>query len=115
MSTLKDYADKALRVKLYENTQLTPKFANIVHLVLGLSGETGELSEKIKKAIRDKGCCILSKDYQLIEKEMCDIIFYWVALCDELEMDPDRILAISLEKIQDRLDREVLQGSGDER
>lgn len=115
MDTLKDYAQKALKVKLYENTHLTPKFANIVHLVLGLSGETGELSEKIKKAIRDKGCYISDKDYQLIEKEMCDIIFYWVALCDELGMDPDEVLNMSLVKIQDRLDREVLQGSGDER
>lgn len=115
MGTLKDYAAEALRVKLYENTSLTPKFANIVHLVLGLSGETGELSEKIKKAIRDKGCNISSKDYQLIKKEMCDIIFYWVALCDELGMDPDEVLNMSLVKIQDRLDREVLQGSGDER
>ena len=111
----KNYIKKALEVKLYEGTYISPKFANIVHLSLGLSGETGELCEKVKKAIRDKNCELSEKDYLLIKKEMCDILFYWVALCDEFEMDIDGILELSLEKIQDRINRNVLQGSGDER
>lgn len=112
---LKEYAEKALEVKLYGGDEITPLFSNLIHLCLGLGGECGELFEKIKKQIRDKQCNLSEKDRDLIIKELGDIHWYWSAICDELRIDPDKVLEINLEKVSDRIKRDVLKGSGDER
>lgn len=109
------YSKKALEVKLYGGDKISPLFSNLIHLCLGLGGECGELFEKIKKQIRDKQCQLSEKDKILISKELGDIIWYWTAICDELKLDPNFILKQNLEKIEDRLKREVLKGEGDER
>lgn len=112
---LRDYSKKALEVKLYGGDEISPLFSNLTHLCLGLGGECGELLEKIKKQIRDKKCELSEKDKELISKELGDIIWYWSAICDELQLDPNYVLKQNLEKVEDRLKREVLKGNGDER
>lgn len=115
MSSLKDYSKVALETKLYHESQITPTFSKIIYLCLGLGGECGELYEKVKKAIRDKNCKVDEEFLTLIKKELGDILWYWAAVCDEFGIDPDEVSAMNLEKIKDRLERDVLKGEGDER
>jgi len=44
------YQKKSRKTAIYPN-----KDKNFIYPVLGLTGETGEVAEKIKKIIRDKG------------------------------------------------------------
>lgn len=109
------YIEKALETKLYHETQMTPLFSKISYLYMGLNGEVGELGEKLKKLIRDKECLVSDQDNQLLKKECADILWYYIAILSELGFSFDEIMEISLEKIQGRIERGTLQGSGDER
>lgn len=108
-----EYEREALRVKLYHDTEITPLFSKITYLFMGLSGETGELGEKLKKVIRDKNCILEEYDKSLIIKELGDIYWYLTAIMNELGITQDEVLKVNLEKIQDRIQRGVLQGNGD--
>lgn len=50
-----------------------------------------------------------------VSKEMGDVIWQWVNLCHELDMNPAQIMQDNLDKLQGRQERGTLEGSGDER
>ena len=83
--------------------------------VLGLVGETGEVADKIKKVIRDDGGKLSEEKRRDIEKELGDVLWYLANLATELNLSLDEIALKNLEKLQDRQDRGVLRGSGDNR
>ena len=112
---LKEYSKEALEVKLYHEAEISPLLSKILYLCCGLSGETGELLEKVKKVVRDKNCHLSEEDRLLIQLEIGDLLWYLMAIIDEFGFDPDKILELNLLKIQDRVKREVLGGTGDKR
>jgi NTP pyrophosphatase (non-canonical NTP hydrolase) len=67
----------------------------------GLNSESGEALDLVKKLKYH------SKDWnedikvELI-KEAGDIIFYWINLCLALDLDPNEIIAVNVEKLQGR-------------
>lgn len=77
---------------------------------LGLVGEAGEVAEKIKKFFRDT-----TLDTEAIQKELGDVIFYWVALHNALSIDPSVTVEMNIKKLSSRKDRGVLSGEGDDR
>ena len=83
----------------------------LVYVVLGLSGETGEVVEKLKKAIRE------DDEYYLedMEKELGDILWYWARVCEELSASSGDLAQDNLDKLLDRAERDVLTGEGDNR
>jgi len=83
--------------------------------VLGLCGEAGETAEKFKKIIRDKNSIIDEEDKKQIEKELGDILWYMSAICSLLEMKLSDVAKNNLEKLNSRMERGKLQGSGDDR
>lgn len=98
-------------VVLYDNG----KDISWVYPALGLSGEVGELNEKLKKVMRDKDGNISEEDKRLIMKELGDVSWYASAIGLELDIKFGDVAVANLEKTLDRLDRGVVQGSGDER
>jgi NTP pyrophosphatase (non-canonical NTP hydrolase) len=76
----------------------------------GLAGETGEVMELLKKRVRD-GVLDIDK----LEKELGDVIYYWVMLCRQFGLTPSKVLATNIQKIEDRRARGVLRGSGSDR
>jgi NTP pyrophosphatase (non-canonical NTP hydrolase) len=80
------------------------------YLALGLTGEAGEVAEKIKKYIRDDFL-----DGELVAKELGDVLWYLTRLADALRFNLHDVAAWNIEKLQDRQERGKLQGSGDER
>lgn len=60
---------------------------NLLYPTLGLIGECGELTEKIKKSIRDDGSIITKEKKQAILNETSDICWYLASLCSELKKD----------------------------
>jgi len=89
---------------------------------LGLAGETGEVVEKIKKFYRDdltstaKADRILSRQRRdEIIAELGDVLWYIAAIADTIDCDLSVVADRNLRKLQERTDRNVLQGSGDKR
>ena len=84
----------------------------ITYTALGLAGEAGEVANKVKKLLRDGDT---PEKRAAIGKEMGDILWYWVRLCDELSLDPVKVLEENQLKLTSRKERGTLQGSGDNR
>ena len=82
---------------------------------LGLTGEAGELADKIKKVYRDKGGVFKQEDREAITKELGDVLWYLTRLGATLGFSLEQIAAMNIEKLADRAKRGVINGSGDNR
>tara|TARA_E500000318_G_scaffold110102_1_gene124687 strand:+ start:2517 stop:2903 length:387 start_codon:yes stop_codon:yes gene_type:complete len=83
----------------------------LVENTLGLVGEAGEVSEKIKKIFRDKN---KFTDEEVL-KELGDVLFYTVALANIFGGNLKKVMEMNMAKLDDREQRGVLKGSGDNR
>ncbi len=88
---------------------------NFIYPTLGLAGEAGEVVEKIKKLIRDKNGAIDEKVKQEITKELGDVLWYLSQLATELGLSLDEIASENLKKLFSRMERDKIQGDGDDR
>lgn len=87
----------------------------LFHLLLGLSGETGEIMEKAKKVVRDKESNFDDDFKQDVKKELGDVLWYVAVLSSYFDIDLDEVANTNLEKLASRKSRGVLGGSGDNR
>ena len=98
------------------DTAIFPKEKALEYLTLGLTGEAGEIANKVKKFIRDGAP---PDEYEArkiqIAYEIGDVMWYCAVLAEELDMDLGHIMEKNLEKLADRKKRGTLSGSGDNR
>jgi NTP pyrophosphatase (non-canonical NTP hydrolase) len=92
----------------------------IVYPALGLAGEAGEVAEKIKKLIRDKGGIsnlpnLAEEDREAVAKELGDVLWYVSALSRDIGYKLEDIARINIGKLAKRKEEGKLSGSGDER
>lgn len=105
----------------YEKAALTTvlstgdPFKDLLHWVLGLNGEAGEVAEKLKKIIRDKNSVISEEDKIEMAKEIGDVLWYLAVFANDLGVPLDEIAKQNIEKLQSRKDRGMLRGAGDNR
>jgi|TARA_B110000285_G_scaffold80078_1_gene92440 NTP pyrophosphatase (non-canonical NTP hydrolase) len=92
-----------------KETAIYPKERAIEYLTLGLTGEAGEVANKVKKVIRDG-----SSPDDIIH-ELGDVLWYLAMLATELGYSLDTIADKNLWKLANRKTRNVLGGSGDNR
>lgn len=86
-----------------------------LYYALGVSGEAGELTEKIKKLFRDKKGVIDQEFLDAVTKELGDMLWYMGRLADQFEIDFDYVAKTNIEKLLDRMKRNKLHGEGDNR
>ena len=108
--TAADYQSRACETAIF------PKHQAMEYLTLGLTGEAGEIANKVKKFIRDGA----TKDEYLAKRieigyEIGDVLWYCAVLAEELEMNLGHIMEKNLEKLADRHKRGKISGSGDNR
>jgi NTP pyrophosphatase (non-canonical NTP hydrolase) len=108
--TAADYQSRACETAVFPPHRATE------YLTLGLTGEAGEIANKVKKFIRDGA----TKDEYLAKRieiayEIGDVLWYCAVLADELEMNLGHIMEKNLEKLADRHKRGKISGSGDNR
>ena len=106
---LSEYQEKTRSTRIY------PEDMKIVYPCLGLSGEVGEVCDKIKKIYRDKNGCFSENDIYEIAKEMGDILWYLSALADDLNIDLNDVAKINIEKTTNRKEHGKISGNGDNR
>lgn len=107
---LDEFQQKAEFTALYPD-----KGNNFVYPALGLAGESGEVCEKIKKVLRDKGGNMDNETREALLKELGDVLWYVARLASELGLSLDDIAQANLDKLASRHTRGVLGGSGDNR
>ena len=88
---------------------------NFVYPALGLNGEAGEVAEKVKKVIREKGGKLDQETKEDIGRELGDVLWYLAQMATELELSLDDIAEQNISKLFSRLRRGKISGSGDKR
>lgn len=86
-----------------------------LYLALGINGEAGEIGEKVKKVYRDSKGVFTPEAILEIKKEVGDVLWYLNRLSEELGFSLEEASELNITKLQDRINREKLKGSGDNR
>lgn len=87
----------------------------IVYPALGLAGEAGEVVEKIKKMCRDDNCVLTAERRQMLLKELGDVLWYVSEVAFQAGLTLEEVAEHNCVKLQDRKERGVINGHGDDR
>lgn len=87
----------------------------LAYVALGLAGECGELSNKIKKVYRDDNGFLTDARRAEIVKELGGCQWYLSQLCSELGLRLEDVAQANLDLLADRHVRGVINGDGDNR
>ena len=108
---MNEYQEKA-RTTFLPNNQDTDQY----RLILGIFGEAGEIAEKFKKRARGDEKYQDYDDFRLdLMKELGDVMWYIANLAKEFDIEMNDIAEKNVAKLQDRKERGVIKGSGDNR
>jgi len=107
---LDDYQTAALRTAAPKD-----KHNEVFHLILGLTGEAGEIAEKAKKIVRDKKSDFSQLDVEDLKKELGDVLWYVAVLADYFDIPLSEVGEKNIAKLADRQKRGLIGGSGDNR
>lgn len=81
-----------------------------IYETMGLSGESGEALEKVKKGWRDDAF-----DLEGYIKELGDVLWYLDAAAEKVGFTLEEIAEINIMKLASRSARGVINGAGDHR
>ena len=78
--------------------EITPEQANLLHMVIGASGEVGELVDAIKKHV------IYQKplDVENVKEELGDLLFYMTNLMQSVGLSFEEVLQHNVDKLSVR-------------
>lgn len=107
--TLNEFQKAALETAVY------PKEYKVIYPALGITGEAGECSDKVKKVIRDNNGEFTDDRKREIAKEIGDVLWYCATLAHDIGYTLEEIGEMNVEKLRSRKDRNKLNGSGDNR
>ena len=108
--TFDDYQTGVLRTWSPDITPLTQWEKEVVFAETGLSGETGEVSELVKKGIFHGQGELL--DPEKLKKELGDVLYYVVALANLFNLTLDEIATANNRKLQVRYPDGFVKGGG---
>ena len=101
---------------LARKTAIYPNMGdNLSYPALGLTGEAGEVAERVKKVIRDQQGKLTDKIRMDIALELGDVLWYVSALAAEIGYNLDDVGELNLQKLKSRKDRDKIHGDGDYR
>jgi NTP pyrophosphatase (non-canonical NTP hydrolase) len=107
MTTMNEYQRLARKTALY------PEELGLYYTALGLTGEAGEVAEKVKTMIRDDKTI---EDCQIdIMNELGDVMWYIANVAYEFGLTLEEVAENNVLKLNSRLERNVIHGNGDNR
>ncbi len=107
---LNEYQKGARATARYPNVGNNP-----IYPTLGLSGESGEVADKVKKILRDRQGIFDDESRNAIKMELGDVLWYVAQLSSELGFSLDEVADANLKKLASRSARGQISGSGDNR
>jgi NTP pyrophosphatase (non-canonical NTP hydrolase) len=111
----KKVSDLDMYQKVALTTAIYPREQAIIYPTLGLTGEAGEVANKVKKIIRD-GTDKNNEDMvQEISAEIGDCLWYIAVLADDIGFKLSDIANSNLIKLENRKQKGTIHGSGDNR
>lgn len=109
VKTFEDYEKIAMANEVW------PKNHYIIFPALGITGEAGEVAEKLKKILRDKNGEFNFTDKLEIVKELGDVLWYLTAMAHDLGYTLQEVAEENIQKIKSRRERDKIHGNGDNR
>ena len=106
---MQDYQTQAGKTAIYDDAD------TIVYPLLGLCSEAGELCGKYKKLLRDSNGHITPEFRAAMAAELGDVLWYVALLATDLGFGLEDIAQGNLDKLNSRMARGVISGSGDHR
>jgi len=73
----------------------------LITAAMGMSGESGEFSEIVKKVIFHRKL-LTPEVHQHLQKELGDVIWYWTNACRAIGVDPNTVIADNVTKLESR-------------
>ena|GEM_PF-228548 len=110
--TMLDYQDEADKTAQYPGRLNS---SGMFYTTMGLTGEAGEFSDKMKKVIRDKSGVIGTDEKMSMLHELGDVLWYVAQNARELGSDLETVAQMNIHKLASRQARNVIGGSGDDR
>ena len=101
--------------KLAASTDKYPVSVKPWIYALGLTGEAGEVSDKLKKQYRDNGGVISNEAKVELVKELGDVMWYITRLAASLGYSLCEVASMNVEKLRSRAERGAIHGEGDNR
>ena len=111
----KRISDLDMYQKVAKQTAIYPREQAIIYPTLGLTGEAGEVANKVKKIYRDGTNKISKNHVQEISAEIGDCLWYVALLADDIGCKLSDIANDNLLKLSNRMKNGTLHGSGDKR
>ena len=113
MSDFDAYQEHTSNTAIYPDAG-TGSIRALAYVGLGL-GEAGEVQGKVKKILRDAAGIVTDEHREAIAAELGDVLWYVARMATEIKMPLGNIAQMNLDKLDDRKNRNVLKGSGDNR
>ena len=113
--TLNQYQERAAKYAIYPAVMVGEESCAWVYPALGLCGEAGEVAEKIKKLIRDKGGVLTDDNKKEIAKEVGDVLWYCSNILQDIGISLEACAYTNLAKLESRQARNLIKGEGDNR
>ena len=108
-------SDLDMYQQVAKTTAIYPREQAIIYPTLGLTGEAGEVANKVKKIIRDGTIENHEGLIQEISSEIGDCLWYISVLADDIGVKLSDIANSNLEKLENRKKKGTIHGSGDDR
>ena len=111
----KKISDLDMYQQVAKTTAIYPREQAIIYPTLGLTGEAGEVANKVKKIIRDGSNKNDEKLVSEIKAEIGDCLWYIAVLADDFNIKLSDIASTNIEKLANRKKNNTIHGSGDTR
>ena len=111
----KKVSDLDMYQKVAKTTAIYPREQAIIYPTLGLTGEAGEVANKVKKIIRDGSNKNDDRMVSEIKSEIGDCLWYIAVLADDIGCKLSDIANTNLVKLANRKEKGTIGGSGDKR
>ena len=107
-----EYQKLATRTATFDGKQ---KEYQLMYLTLGVTGEAGEIAEKVKKLVRNDDGAISDEKRDELKSEIGDVLWYLSQLSRVLGLDFSIVAQANIDKLADRAARGVIKSTGDNR
>ena len=111
----KKVSDLDMYQQVAKTTAIYPREQAIIYPTLGLTGEAGEVANKVKKIIRDGSNKNDEGLVQDLSAEIGDCLWYIAVLADDIGIKLSDIASSNLIKLENRKKKGTIHGSGDKR
>ena len=111
----KRISDLDMYQQVAKTTAIYPREQAIIYPTLGLTGEAGEVANKVKKIIRDGTNKNDEGLVQDLSAEIGDCLWYIAVLADDIGIKLSDIASSNLIKLENRNKKGTIHGSGDKR